>query len=172
MPYRGKSYKQAREATVERREKVWQLRVVERKTYREIARELGITVFTAHQDAKFLSENRIKALEGKDKELIVNQNEIYESLLNKWLPIALDTSEDMQDQLYATDRVTKILSDQAKLFGFHTLPKAQGQAAEALGKGFAEGVIEAMARVAEKSRGRVIEAKVVEQPQIQDAETS
>jgi hypothetical protein len=162
----------SKQATIERREKVWQLRVVERKTYRQIARELGITVFTAHQDAKFLTEHRIKALEGKDKELIVNQNEIYEALLNKWVPVALDNTREVDDQLYATDRVTKILSDQAKLFGFHTLPRAERGQAEALGKGIAEGVIEAMANLANRSKGKVIEAEVVEQPRIPDAQTS
>lgn len=162
----------SKQATQERREKVWQLRVVERKTYRQIARELGITAFTAHQDAKWLSENRIRALEGKDKELIANQNEIYEALLNKWLPVALHGGEDIEDQLYATDRVTKIMQDQAKLFGFHTLPKAQQGQAEALGKGIAEGVIEAMAKLADRSRSRTIEAEIIEQPRIPDAETS
>ena len=158
-----------KEAQLDRREKVWQLRVVERKTYRDIARELGITVWTAHNDAKWLATNRIKALEGKDKELIVTQNEIYEQLLNKWLPVALEKNEDVETQLYATDRVTKVLSEQAKLFGFHTLPKAQQGNAEALGKGIAEGVIEAMAKLADRSK--TVRAEVIDQPAIQDAET-
>lgn len=150
----------AKELLLDRREKVWQLRVVERKTYRDIAKELGITVFTAYQDAKWLSEHRIKALEGKDKELIATQNEIYEALMNELLPIALG-AENLQDRLYATDRVARLLQDQAKLFGFHTLPKATGEA-QALGKGIGEGVIEAMARFAEKSKPKVIEAKIVD----------
>ncbi len=168
-----------KEAQLERREKVWQLRVVDRLTYREIAKKLGITVWTAHSDAKWLSDHRIKALEGKDKELIATQNEIYEALLNKWIPVALgeppitETDGDLEvsyeDQLYATDRVTKVLSEQAKLFGFHTLPKAQQGNAEALGKGIAEGVIEAMAKLADRSK--VVRAEVIDNPAIQDAQS-
>ena len=149
------------------------MRVVDRKTYRDIAKELGITVYTAWQDAKWLADNRIKALEGKDKELIATQNEIYENLLNRWLPVAMGRVEgtESEEQLYATDRVARLLTDQAKLFGFHTLPKATGEAKE-LGKGIAEGVIEAMARLASKSQRNVIQAEVVDSPRIQDAETS
>ena len=167
MPKAGVS----KQATQERREKVWQMRVVERKTYRQIARELGTTVFTAHDDAKWVAQHRVKALEGKDRELVANQNEIYEELLNKWLPLALSNVDEIETQLYATDRVTKILSEQAKLFGFHTLPRAQQGQAEALGKGMMHGVIEAMAQFAEKSKGgKVIDAEVIEQPKLEDAE--
>lgn len=158
-----------KEALLDRREKVWQLRVVDRLPYREIARRLNTTVWTVHQDAKWLVNNRIKALEGKDKELIATQNEIFEALLNRWLPVAMSEGGDSNDeQLAATDRIVKILSDQAKLFGFQTLPKAEAGVAKELGKGVAEGVIEAMARLAEKSRPRVIEAELVEQPMIEN----
>jgi transposase len=169
-----------KEERIERREQVWQMRVVDRLTYREIAKKLGITVWTAYQDAKWLADHRIKALEGKDKELIATQNEIYEALLNKWMPVALGEptiTEDgdsleasHQEQMYATDRVTKILQDQAKLFGFHTLPRAgEGGQAKELGAGIAEGVITAMAKLADASKDKVLEAEVVEVPQVTDA---
>ena len=157
----------SKEALQERREKVWELRVVDRRSYRDIAKALGINVSTVHADAKWLSEHRIKALEGKDKQLIVTQNEIYEAMLNELLPIALGSGQ-LQDKLYAADRVARILSDQAKLFGFHQLPKASGEAKE-LGKGLAEGVIEAMSRIAIKSQRNVVEAELIDQPKIEDA---
>jgi len=161
-------YKPSELDRVARREAVWQLRVVERKTYREIAKELGITLYTAHSDAKWIAENRIKELEKKDKELVAQQGEIYEALLNKWLPIALSSSGNRDEQLYATDRVARIMVDHAKLYGFQALPKPDGSAKE-LGKGIAEGVIEAMARLANK-KSSVVEAEIIEEPKmIQDA---
>jgi hypothetical protein len=169
-----------KEALLARREKVWQLRVIDRLPYREIAKRLNTTVYTVHMDAKWISDNIVKNLKGKQESLVATQNEIYEALLNKWLPVALGSPSGVydkdgepvgvshEDQLAATDRIVKVLQDQAKLFGFNTLPKSTGEARE-LGHGIAEGVIEAMARFAGKTQAKVIEAQVIdEQPRIQN----
>lgn len=139
-------------------ETAWNLRVIQRYSYRRIAAVLHLSTFAVHSLVKELAKTRAGDIQAKNKDLQCKQNEIYEALLDRWLPVALDKSESReQSAMAATDRVTKVLLDQAKLHGFHmikdtTIPSN-------FGKEIGIAVIEAMGRLASKQK--VIEAEVV-----------
>lgn len=150
-----------------RREESFRLRVVERKDYREIAKLLGISYGQANKDCMWVLEQKKKGLIERDEAIRAQHDLIYKSLLDKWLPLAL-RNQDQADQegSIATDKVTKILVDQAKLHGFST-PIRDTPAAE-VGKQIGIGIIETMARLAQK--GKPIEASVVEDAVIEQIE--
>ncbi len=150
----------------ELQDQAWELRVVGRLSYRQIAQKLNISTFTAHSYVKELAKTRSNELREKNKTIVCKQDTIYEALLDKWIKIALDEETDTTMALYATDRITKVLVDQAKLHGFHmikdtTIPTG-------LGKEVGIAVIEAMARLAQKQPKKVVEAEVIT-PEITDA---
>jgi DNA-binding CsgD family transcriptional regulator len=160
-----------------RREQAYRLRIVERRTYDEIATILQVSKWTAINDVRTITGIRIKALIHIDKELIAKHDEIYEGLLNKWLPVAMSEDEIVLDKdgrqvvdnrsLNAVDRVTKILGDQAKLHGLGQAGKAAGGAQE-YGKAVGEHVLQAMQRLAQ---GRFVRAKTVEGRIVEDEQT-
>lgn len=140
----------------ERRQKVWKMAVVDRMSQREICKALGISNYTVHQDLTWVRSQRVKSLEEADRDFVVEQDQIYDALLDKWLPIALREDDTTESSFTATDKVTTVLSNQAKLHGFGAAGKVSPkQAGEVMG----EFVLKAMRQIAHG--GKVIEAEVV-----------
>ena len=138
-----------------RRDQVWRMTVVDRMTQADICKALGISNYTVHQDLKWVRKQRVKTLEEADRDFVVEQDQIYDSLLDKWLPIALRADDDSEASFTATDKVTTVLANQAKLHGFGAAGKVSPkQAGEVMG----EFVLKAMRQIA---HGKVIEAEVV-----------
>lgn len=162
-----------------RRERVWHMRIVERKSIRQIAEATGFSFGAIRQDLKSLYKKHVQNLGENHKEIIAEQNTILVSLLNKWLPVAVgEHGGDVQERiaqmakgLDATDRVLKILNEQAKLHGIASDKKAP-TAAE-IGKELGSHVLNVMTALAQGKmvRAEVIEGEVV-QPQLNDAKSS
>jgi hypothetical protein len=146
----------------ERRNKVWKMTVVDRMTQREIAKELGVSVFTVNQDCQWVQKSRVKSLAEADRSFVIKQDEIYESLLTKWLPVALREQDEQASSYLATDKVARILGDQAKLHGFGQAGKVSPKE---VGKEMGEYVLKAMQSLAHRN---VIEGEIV-QPALEDA---
>jgi cytidylate kinase len=132
---------------------------------REIATQMGVSVFTVHSDLKKVQQHRTAELDKRREEVAVKQDAIYESLLDKWIPVALAEQGDVEEQLYATDRVARILADQAKLHGY-TVTARDTAAAKQAGHELGMTVLQAMAALAGGSR--VVQAEVITQPRIED----
>jgi hypothetical protein len=140
-----------------RRDQVWRMTVVDRMTQAEICKALGISSYTIYQDLKWVRKQRVKTLEEADKDFVVEQDQIYDSLLDKWLPIALRTDDDSEASFTATDKVTTVLANQAKLHGFGAAGKVSAkQAGEVMG----DFVLKAMRQIA---HGNVIQAEVIDE---------
>jgi DNA-binding CsgD family transcriptional regulator len=148
----------------ERRNKVWKMSIVDRMTQREIAKEIGMSVFTVNQDLKWVETNRVKSLAEADRGFVVKQDEIYESLLTKWLPVALRELDTSDESYMATDKVARILGDQAKLHGFGQAGKVSSKE---VGKEMGEYVLKAMQSLVNRN---VIEGELV-QPALEDAKS-
>jgi hypothetical protein len=165
---------------IERREKVWNLRIVERKSVREIAEQLNVGRDVVSRDIRYIEEQRIQALKNKDLSFVTHQDAVYEALLSKWLPEAIKEeghyvlAEDGQTPIWtddpalrATDRVVKVLTEQAKLHGFGLGDK--GASPKELGKEIGIQIMDAMTKLAQgKYRGNVIEGEVITN-QLEDA---
>lgn len=158
------------DAMLTRREQAYYLSVVERRHVKDVAKELQVSASTVRKDLKWVTQQRIDALVENDKALVVEQDGIYEALLEKWLPVALrdDTLVEVEGHmvidtrpLTATDKILKILSDQAKLHGLgqgsKTLtPKSVGEAA-------GDHVLRVMQQLAEGMHsGKVIRGEVID----------
>lgn len=170
--YDPESYKE--DLIFDRREKAYRLRVVEHKPFKEIAQILEVSVSTAFEDVKWVVEHRTAALVEQDKQLVIKQDEIYLALLQRWLPVATETDrivmngdrEVVDDRgLYATDRVIKILAEQAKLHGLGAGSKTITP--KELGEATGEHILKVMQKLArgqfseKKAKGRVVEAEVL-----------
>ena len=160
----------------QRRNQVWDMHIVQRMSYKEISEKLGVSDWVIWNDLKICRAARVKTLSEKDREFIVEQDAVYEALLNKWVPVAIAEQGHvvMDDEgnpiwsddpaLKATDRVIKALGEQAKLHGFGRDGKVSPKEA---GKEIGEAVLKAMRELAHG--GRVIEAEVIPERQLQDA---
>ncbi len=160
--FHGKS----KEDIMLRREESMRLRVVERMDYREIAAKLGISYGQACKDCQWVLDQKKKGLIERDEAIRHHHDLIYKAILDKYLPIAVADRTIDQESLAATGIVTKVLVDQAKLHGF-TVPVKETPAAE-VGKQIGIGIIETMARLAQK--GKPLEAHVVEEAVIEQIE--
>jgi hypothetical protein len=150
----------------ERRNRVWKMSVVDRMSQRAIAKALDVSVHTVNQDVKWVAKTRVKNMAEADRAFVVEQDEIYGALLTKWLPLALrEGEEDRDDEFVATDKVARILSDQAKLHGFGQAGKVSPKEA---GEVMGEYVLKAMQSLAHRN---VIEGELV-QPALEDATPS
>jgi hypothetical protein len=159
------------------------MRVIQRKSYAEIAKQEGVSIFTVSQDIVRFKRRSAERNKERSDELIAEQDAVYQALLDKWLPIAvapahliidhegeeIDAEVNDEQAMYATDRVLRVLGDQAKLHGFVQSVK-QGKAAEEMGKAFGDKVMQAMMALAKGSYGKVLEAEIV--PTIEDTHAS
>jgi hypothetical protein len=154
---------------------------VERKSYRDIADALKVSEHTVWQDMRRLAQQK------KDPELaekvLREHHTIYEALIDRWLPVALDrdTPEDASVEtrlafaemsVTATDKVARLLSDQARLHGLGMPVQGKaGPSAAELGQEFGKRVVEAMLQLAhgKQHKEAAIEAELVT-PMIEDAE--
>jgi hypothetical protein len=153
---------------VARREKVWDAHIIERKSIRDIAREEKISPTTVVADLKWVTNIRLKSLIEKDKSVVAKQDTIYDALLDRWLPVALDPDRPPDVAMYATDRVTRILVDRGKMHGFG-MPTKDARADGAV-KEIGLAALQAMTRLASGKHNvpdSVIDAEVV-QSQIED----
>jgi len=164
----------------ERRNKVWEMRIIDRLPMREIAKRLDVSVFTVHADVKAIETQRVKTLKEKDMAFVARQDEIYEALITKWLPVALNPDAHQilapdgetiiwsdDPALKATDRIARVLAEQAKLHGFGGGGK--DVSAKEVGKEIGIHVMEAMTKLAHgQLKQPVIEGELVTK-QIEDA---
>jgi predicted DNA-binding protein YlxM (UPF0122 family) len=145
----------------DRRIRVFKAHVIDGMSYQQIADDLQISRYTVQSDLKAYYKVRRKLLEKGVKRLQAKQDAIYEHLLNKWLPIACGTSTpiSVEADLEATDRVLKILSDQAKLHGVTNFKKDK---TPTLGKAIGQGVVETMMKLASQRKPNVIQGEVID----------
>ncbi len=146
-----------KEEIIVRREESFRLRVIERLDYRAIGIKMGIAAGTAKKDCDWVLDQKKKGLIERDEEIRSKETHIYEALLDRWLPLAIQRGED-QLAAVATDKVTKILVDMARLHGFAS-PQREAPASE-MGKQIGISIIETMAKLAQS--GKPIKAELVE----------
>jgi hypothetical protein len=158
-------HKWKEEEREERRNNVWKLSIVDRMSQRDIAKQLGVSVYTVNQDIKWVAKTRVKNMAEADRAFVVEQDSIYGALLTKWLSIALAEGDTSPASHKATDHVARILGDQAKLHGFGQAGKVSPKEA---GEVMGEYVLKAMQAMA---HGNVIEGEII-QPALKDATQS
>lgn len=149
------------EQLLARREKVFELRSVNRLSCEAIAKILGVSTATVYNDSKWITRFKVKGLIEKDKKIVAEHDAIYSSLLDRWLPVALDPEQEPDTAMYATDRVARILVDQAKLHGFQTTSASSGVTAKEVGKEIGTTVMEIMMKIAQGNK-QPIKAEVIE----------
>lgn len=154
------------EMLLARREKVFELRAVHRLKYSEIAKMLGVSEATILTDAKWILKCKIKNLIEKDKRIVAEQDAVYTALLDKWLPIAIDPDEEASTAMYATDRIARLLVDQAKLHGFHSNVSGGSLTAKEVGQEIGTKVLEAMMKLAQGAR--TVRAEIIDQPALEN----
>lgn len=157
------------EQLLARREKVFELRAVNRLKYDEIAPLLGVSVGTVYNDAKWITRFKVKGLIEKDKRIVAEQDTIYSALIDRWLPVALDPEQEQDTAMYATDRVARLLVDQAKIHGFHSTSASGSFSAKEVGQEIGTKVMELMMKIAQAGK-QPIKAEVIQEV-IQDAST-
>jgi DNA-binding CsgD family transcriptional regulator len=155
------------EQLLARREKVFELRAVKRLTYQEIADILGVSIATIYCDAKWITRFKVRGLIEKDKRIVAEQDVIYSALIDRWLPVALDPQEEPDTAMYATDRVARLLVDQAKIHGFHSTFASKGVSAKEVGEEIGTKVLEAMMKLAQMSKSP-IKAEIIDQNVIEN----
>ena len=161
----------------ERREQVWKLIVIDRQSYRDAGKQLGVSEHTVSQDMRrMMAQSNDPELSQK---VIAHQHAIYEALIDKWLPVALDrepAGDSPETRLAfaemsatATDKVARILADQARLHGLGQTNTKLGPSAAELGEQFGKRMADVMLQVANKGQNKeaVVEAELVT-PQIED----
>lgn len=170
LPKTRRNNKLSLEALTERREKAYELRVIGRKSFRDIAAETGVSVATAKEDCDWITKMKVKGMIERDETMRVEANHIYNTVLSRWLPLVMDDGFVVQGikegkdgpkiihldkwdaASTATDKILKVLDQQSKLNGFYATkndlktPREFGQEM-ALGV-MALGVMEAMKNLA------------------------
>ena len=146
-----------------RREKAYEMRAVNRMSFREIADALGVAVSVVHDDVKFITRMKVEGMIERNEEMATEINEAYDAMLKRWVPVVL--SDDFvvqgvkvvrgQEKIIqldkwdaagiATDKITKILDQKAKLNGLYA---KDTQTPQEFGKEMAMGVINAMRELA------------------------
>ena len=148
-----------------RREKAYEMRAVGHKSFREIADELGVALSVVHDDVKFITRLKIEGMIERDQEMSAGINEAYDAMLRRWIPVVLSDGFEVQGEKFnrkgevqiikldkwdaagiATDKITKILDQKAKLNGLYA---KETQSPQEFGKEMALGVISAMRELAQ-----------------------
>lgn len=159
------------------REKCFDLRAVERKTFAQIGQELGIATTEASRHVKYIAELKVKGLIEKDESVRVEMQALYEALLARWVPFVMSDDfvvqgtkegkdgptviqlDKWQSAGLATDKVLKVLDQMAKLNGFYSSSDLKG-AAE-VGKAVATETLKTLYELGRQNRAP-IPAQVIE----------
>lgn len=76
---------------LDRQEKVMELRVNEGLTWEEVGKRIGISARTAWKDSRVIADLKYQGLIEKDKHILMESNQRYDQLMERWLPLAMNT---------------------------------------------------------------------------------
>lgn len=165
---------------MDRREQAYQLRVVNRMGFREIAEKLDVSVSTAKSDCEFIVKMKVQGMIEKDQEMKTEISSIYQAILSRWMPFMMSDKFVVEGKKVnkrgettiielsewdaagtATDKVLKALDQMAKLEGFYAT-KNDNKTPLEMGQEFARGIMETMHGIA-RNNLPVQEAEIIDE---------
>lgn len=179
------SSKLTTEQLIERREKAWNLRLIDGMPFDKIGEALGTNKEIARKDCQWVYEMKAKGMIEKDAHVLAENSAIYEHILNTWMPLLKplldetlvvgETKRDRKGKEYditvanyeaakaATDAILKASLQRERLHGYQG---RDGRPSEEALKGAGMAVFELMRAAASKPA----EPKVIQATEVTDGQ--